>query len=46
MIIADTIKGFGVSFMEDAAAWHHKVPNAEEYQKATAELAERRSAAL
>jgi len=46
VIIADTIKGSGVSFMENAAAWHHKVPNAEEYQQATAELAERRSAAL
>jgi len=45
VVIADTIKGFGVSFMENAAAWHHKVPNAEEYQLATAELALKRSAA-
>jgi transketolase len=46
VIIADTIKGYGVSFMENAAEWHHKVPNSEEYRLATAELARKRSAAL
>ena len=37
-IIADTIKGKGVSFMENQASWHHGVPNAEQYQQALAEL--------
>ena len=31
MLIANTIKGKGSKVMEDKAAWHHKVPNAEEY---------------
>lgn len=39
LIIAHTTKGYGVSFMENSAPWHHKVPSAEEYEKATAELA-------
>jgi transketolase len=42
VIIADTIKGYGVSFMENKAAWHHKVPTAEEYALATKELYQRR----
>lgn len=37
-IIARTTKGKGVSFMEGGAAWHHKVPSAEEYATAIAEL--------
>lgn len=37
-IIAHTHKGQGVSFMRDQAAWHHKVPNAEEYERALQEL--------
>ena len=37
-IIAHTHKGQGVSFMRDQAAWHHKVPNTEEYQRALQEL--------
>ena len=37
-IIAHTHKGQGVSFMRDRAAWHHKVPNAEEYERALQEL--------
>ncbi len=37
-IIADTIKGKGVSFMENNAGWHGKAPNAEEYEKALKEL--------
>ena len=39
-ILARTVKGKGVSFMENQAGWHGKVPNAEEYQKAKAELEE------
>ncbi len=42
VIIADTVKGYGVSFMENNAAWHHRVPTAEEYQKAMEELEQRR----
>ena len=37
-IIAHTFKGHGVSFMRDQAAWHHGVPNAEQYAQAIAEL--------
>jgi len=37
-IIASTIKGKGVSFMEDQAGWHHGVPNADQYAQAIAEL--------
>ncbi len=37
-IIAHTHKGKGVSFMEDKAGWHHRVPTADELQKALAEL--------
>lgn len=38
MIIAKTIKGKGVSFMENEAAWHGKAPNEEEYKIAMEEL--------
>ena len=37
-IICKTIKGKGVSFMENEAKWHGKAPNDEEYQKAIGEL--------
>lgn len=37
-IIAKTIKGKGVSFMENQPAWHHKVPTAEQYEQAMLEL--------
>ena len=37
-IIAKTIKGKGVSFMENQVGWHGKAPNEEEYQKAMLEL--------
>lgn len=37
-IIAHTVKGKGVSFMEDKAGWHGKAPNEEEYKIAMAEL--------
>lgn len=37
-IIANTIKGKGVSFMENEAAWHGKAPNAEQYEMAINEL--------
>jgi transketolase len=38
-IIAHTIKGRGVSFMEDDNNWHYRIPSAEEVCKAAQELA-------
>jgi transketolase len=38
VILADTIKGKGVSFMENIAGWHGKAPNLDELKKALAEL--------
>ncbi|HUL44519.1 MAG TPA: transketolase [Bacteroidota bacterium] len=38
VIIADTVKGKGVSFMENVAGWHGKSPNAEELVKGLQEL--------
>lgn len=37
-IIAKTVKGKGVSFMENQCGWHGKAPNAEQYEQAMAEL--------
>ena len=37
-IIAKTVKGKGVSFMENKVEWHGKAPNEEEYLKAIREL--------
>lgn len=37
-IIAKTIKGKGVSFMEDQAGWHGKAPNDEQYAQAMEDL--------
>lgn len=39
VLIAKTIKGKGVSFMEGQAEWHSKVPSKEEFVKALRELA-------
>jgi len=39
-VIARTIKGKGVSFMEDQVGWHHRVPTAEELALALGELSE------
>ena len=38
-VIAETVKGKGVSFMENQAGWHGKAPNAEQLEEALAELA-------
>ncbi len=38
MIIADTTKGKGISFMENLVEWHHRVPNDEEFKLAKEEL--------
>lgn len=37
-VIARTVKGRGVSFIEDRVEWHHRVPTDEEMALATAEL--------
>ena len=39
-IIANTIKGKGVSFMENQAGWHGKAPNDEQFEQAIKELNE------
>ncbi len=38
VLIANTVKGQGVSFMRDQANWHHGVPSPEQYAQAIAEL--------
>ncbi len=38
MIVAKTVKGNGVSYMEDSVGWHGKAPNTEEYAQAVKEL--------
>jgi transketolase len=38
VVIANTIKGKGVSFMEDRVEWHHKVPSKDQVQTALEEL--------
>lgn len=45
LVIANTVKGRGVSFMEDVVKWHHGVPSESEYQQALDEL-EQAEAAL
>ena len=40
MVIAGTVKGRGVSFMENQASWHHGVPSEEQYRTAVRELDE------
>lgn len=38
LVIARTVKGKGISFMENDFHWHHKVPSREEYERAMKEL--------
>lgn len=38
VIIANTVKGKGVSYMENSAGWHGKAPNEEEYIKAMTDI--------
>ena len=40
LIIAHTVKGKGISFMENQLKWHHGVPNQEQYTQALEELEE------
>jgi transketolase len=37
-VIANTVKGKGVSFIEDRVEWHHKVPDADQVRAALEEL--------
>lgn len=37
-IVAHTVKGRGVSFMQDDNNWHYRIPNEEEVKKAEKEL--------
>jgi transketolase len=39
-VIANTVKGKGVSFMENNVKWHHRVPSADELKQALGELDE------
>lgn len=41
LIISETTKGKGVSFMENIASWHHGVPTEEQYLQAVKEIEER-----
>jgi transketolase len=43
MILANTVKGKGVSYMENQCGWHGKAPNEEEYMQAMKELNEEAS---
>ena len=38
VILCNTVKGCGVSFMENRPEWHHRVPSASEYEQAAREL--------
>ena len=38
LVIAHTVKGKGISFMEGNYGWHHRVPKADEYEQALKEL--------
>ena len=38
LILANTTKGKGISFIENQADWHHRVPNEEQYLQSLMEL--------
>ena len=38
MVIAHTVKGKGISYMENQIKWHHGVPNKDQYALAMKEL--------
>lgn len=42
VIVANTIKGKGISFMENNIVWHYRAPQGEDYEKAVKELEEAR----
>ena len=39
-LVGKTVKGKGVSYMENVPIWHYRSPNKDEYQKALADLVE------
>ena len=41
LIICKTTKGYGISFMENVAKWHHGVPNSDQYKQALEEVENR-----
>ena len=41
LLVSETTKGKGVSFMENVASWHHGVPTLEQWQQADKEISER-----
>ncbi len=41
VVLASTVKGKGVSFMENNNAWHHAVLNEDDYQQAVNEIGEK-----
>lgn len=41
LVLANTTKGKGISFMEDVLKWHHGVPNDEQYELAQNEIAQK-----
>jgi transketolase len=45
-VIANTVKGRGISFMENVVKWHHGVPSDDEYQQAQVELAKAEAALM
>ena len=41
LLVSETTKGKGVSFMENIASWHHGVPTQEQWEQADKEISER-----
>lgn len=41
LIVSQTTKGFGVSYMEGIAKWHHGMPTEEQYRQAVSEISQR-----
>ena len=40
LVVCRTVKGKGVSYMENVPIWHYRSPNVDEYAQAIAELSE------
>jgi transketolase len=41
LLVCRTVKGKGISYMENVAVWHYRSPNKEEYQRGLQELADK-----
>ncbi|HHX36526.1 MAG TPA: transketolase [Clostridiaceae bacterium] len=46
VLVANTIKGFGATIMENKADWHHKVPTPEQYESIISEFEDRKAKIL